>query len=170
MKKIVLLLVTVLTIISCGKNKKEETEKPLEKESIKTTLILDAVYIKDDSIAVYYKQNNYFNYDKPISVKIKGAELSQRIKIEMPQDIAVENFSIVASTNKDQKTLVVSGISVEQNDKLLFDGKIYQYLTYFLADESFKWDVKRQVNDLTHTNKYPPGIVGSEKIEQLLIR
>lgn len=170
MKKIFLMLIAVLAIISCGKDKKEVTNTQIEKEYIKTTLILDAIYLKDDSIAVYYKENNYFNYDKPVSVKIKGADFSQRIKIEMPQDVLVENFSIVASTNDDQKTLVVSGISVEQNDKLIFDGKVYQYLDYFLMDESFKWDVKRQVNDLIHSNKYPPGIVGSEKIEHLLIR
>ncbi|WP_339889636.1 hypothetical protein [uncultured Flavobacterium sp.] len=170
MKKSILLLIGVLTLVSCGKDKKENQELTEPKESLKTTLILDAIYIKDDSLAVFCKVDNYFLYDKPITVKVKGSDVIQRISIEIPENTPVESFSIVASTNKDQSTLVMKGISVEQNNKMVFDGSDYKYLGYFLADESFVWDEAKQRCDISHSNKYPPGIVGSEKIEQILIK
>ena len=170
MKKSILLLISVLTLISCGKGKKENQELAEPKESLKTTLILDAIYIKDDSLAIFCKVDNYFLYDKPITVKVKGSDVIQRISIEIPENTPVESFSIVASTNKDQSTLVMKGISVEQNNKMVFDGSDYKYLGYFLADESFVWDEAKQRCDISHSNKYPPGIVGSEKIEQILIK
>ncbi len=170
MKKIALLLIAGFIFFSCGKEKKEVEETKTVKESLKTSLILDAVYIKDDTIKVFYKQDNFFNYDNPTVVQIKGSDSIQRIVIDMPMDVAVENFSIVASTNKDQKTLVVKNISVQENDVIVFDGSDYKHTEYFLSDESFSWDEENQRCNLTHTNKYPPGIVGSEKLEMLLVK
>ncbi|CAM3957771.1 MULTISPECIES: hypothetical protein [Flavobacterium] len=171
MKKIALLLLVGVTFFSCGREKKEEADfSEIAEESLKTTLILDAIYIKDDSLSVFCKVDNYFLYDKPIAVKVKGSDVIQRISIEIPENTPVESFSIVASTNKDQSTLVMKGISVEQNGKMVFDGSDYKYLDYFLADESFKWDEAKQRCDISHSNKYPPGIVGSEKIEHILIK
>ena len=66
MKKIALLLIAGFIFFSCGKEKKEVEETKTVKESLKTSLILDAVYIKDDTIKVFYKQDNFFNYDEGI--------------------------------------------------------------------------------------------------------
>lgn len=170
MNKSILLLISVLTLISCGREKKEPLEDLNNIESLKTSLIIDAVYLKDDSITVFCKNEGFFNYDRPTTYIVKGSELIQRIKIDFASDIPVENFSMVVSTNKEQSTIVIKGISVEQNDKMVFDGSEYKYLDYFLADESFKWDEKNQRSDLSHNNKYPPGIVGSEKIEVILVK
>jgi hypothetical protein len=170
MKKSILILISVLTLGSCGKEKKEDLQVNEPIESLKTSLILDAIYLEDDSLAVFCKVDNYFIYDKPISVKVKGSELIQKIVFDVPENTSVENFAIVASTNKKQNTLVIKGISVKQNDKIVFDGSEYKHLEYFLADESFKWDEANQRANISHSNKYPPGIVGSEKLEQLLIK
>ena len=170
MKKTALLVFMGVLLFSCGKTKKEVDETQVTKESLRTTLILDAIYVKDDSIKVFYKVNSYFNYDQPVTVKITGSDSIQKIKIEMPLDIPVENFSIVASTNKDQNTLLIKNISVEQNNNLIFDGSEYKYNDYFLTDESFSWDDKNQRFNINHSNKFPPGIVGNEKFEGLMIK
>lgn len=170
MKKFAQLFLMSLILFSCGKEKKSETEINETKESIKTVLIIDGTYIKDDEIKVFYKENGYFNYDRPTVLKITGSELIQRLRVDLPADINMENFSITATTNKEQKTLVIKGLSVEINGKLAFDGTDYKHVGYFNSDESFSWDEKNQRCNVVHTNKYPPGIVGSDKLEALLIK
>ena len=170
MKKIILLLIGGLLLTSCVDKKKEGVETSEESKVVtyNYSVVFDAIYKKEDSIKVYYKLNGYFNYDNPVVAKINGSDSIQKIKIDMPAEIAVENFSIVASTNKDQNTLVIRNISVERNNKIIFDGSAYKYNDYFLSDESFSWDDKNQRFNLNHSNKYPPGIIGNDKLEGLM--
>jgi hypothetical protein len=168
MKKVALLFLSSVLLLSCG-DKKKETTPTIEEVKDKYVVIIDAIYEKDDSIAVVYKKDNYFKYDTPVSLKIKGAPTMQRLTIEIPEGEAVENLSIVASTNKNQEYVTIKNISVTNgNDKV--DGDNYKHIKYFLVDNSFSWDLKNSRYNLVHTNKYPPGIVGNEILESLLMK
>lgn len=166
MKKIVLLFVAVLLATSC-KDKKEVVEETKAAE-INYSLVIDAVYEKDDSIVAFYKLDNYFKYDKPVTLKIKGGALSQRIKLDFPEGVAIEDINLTASTNKEQAYITVKNMSVLNNETVVVDGNNYKHSDYFLSDQSFSWDPKFSRYNLNHGNQYPPGFVGNEKLKSAL--
>lgn len=168
MKKIILLFIAGLTIISCGGNKKKELEELESVKPDKFAIIMDAIYEKNDSIAVFPKVGANFLYDKPVTYKVRGSELIQRITINMPDGMTLSSFAIVASTNKEQKHLTIKNISLKNKDVLVLDGDNYKHNDFFMPDMSFVWDPKLLRCDLVHTNQYPPGLVGSRKLEELL--
>lgn len=167
MKKVILVLVTVVTIISCGSDKKkEEVEKT--KPATKYSLVVDAIYEKDDSLVVFYEMDGIMQYEKPISYSIKGSPMPQNIKVDMPVGIIVENIKIEASTNKSQDALTVKNISVLKDGAIVIDGSNGKYPEYFLTDESFTWDLEKSRYKLNHSNKYSPGLLGSQQAMSLL--
>ncbi len=167
MKKLVLLFLGGVLVTSCG-DKKKENEVAKEEVKDKYSIVLDAVYEKDDSISVVYQKDNYFKYDKPIGLKIKGAPAMQRIIVDFPEGEAIENISFVASTNKDQAYITIKNISVKNDSLMVFDGDNYKHTGYFNPDASFSWDMQKSRFNISHSGKYPPGMVGSEQLISLL--
>lgn len=168
MKKFILLFISGLMLFSCGRSKNEVSEENANAKPNKMSLFIDAIYEKDDSIAVYKKVNGYVIYDHPITYKIKGSGLIQRIVLDIPEGDEVSNFSILASTNKQQEHLTIKNITIKKNDSIVLDGDNFKHSDYFMADESFTWDPKLLRCNLNHSNKYPPGMVGNQKLENLL--
>lgn len=164
MKRLIVLFLTGTFLVSCGRDKKNDVQANVVAKSDKYSLVIDAIYEKDDSIAVIHQVNNYFIYDKPTTLLVKGSPQIQRITVNIPEGVAAENFTFVTSTNKEQKYLTIKNISVKNNDSLLLDGSNNKFFDYFMADKSFTWDPKLMRNNLNHNNEYPPAFVGSEKL------
>jgi hypothetical protein len=168
MKKLILLFITSTILISCGGNKKkEDTTETTEVVKDKYDLTIDAIYPKDDSIVVFYQKDNYFQYEKPTTMKIKGSPIVQRFTLNLPEGEKVENLKITVSTNKDQNTLDIKNITITNGTEVI-DGDKVKYADYFLTDETFSWDLKNSRYNLDHTKKYPPSLVGNEKLLSLL--
>ena len=170
MKKIILLVVA-LALASCGgKDKKNIEVENAEASKDKYSLVLDGIYENNDSIVVFYQVDGYFKYDKPVTRIIKGNPMVQRIKIDLPSESIIENISLVASTNKDQKYLTLKNISLMNDTVNVVDGDNYKHSQYFLTDNSFSWDAAKQRYNLLHTNKYPPSFSGNDKLKTLLTK
>lgn len=170
MKKILLLIISVVTLISCGRDKSEETvEEVVETKVDKFYLEIEGTFEKNDSLVVFYQKDNYFKYEEPFSTVIKGSPQPQKFKIAMPEGTAVENFSITISTNKEQSNVTITNISIFNNDEVVVDGREYKFSEYFLTDSSFTWDNEKSNFKLNHDNKYPPGLTGSEKLLAILV-
>ena len=162
MKRLIVLFAVAAVFVSCGKDKKDldkavNLDKPVSIE-------IGATYAKDDSLVVFYKLDGNYMYDKPISKPIKGSASPQKITFDIPAGIRPENFSIVVSTNKDQAAVIITEITVKNGDNVI-DGKNYKYFDFFVADNSLLFDEKTGAFTLTHTNKYPPAIVGKDVLE-----
>jgi hypothetical protein len=170
MKKTILLLIGVIALVSCGKDKEEVKDNALAEVVNKFSLEIDAIYEKNDSINVFYKMDSYFQYEKPISALIKASNLPQKIKVDIPEGIAIENIKIEVSNNKEQQSLSIQNISILNNGKVVVDGSNGKYSTYFVTDESFTWDLEKSRFKLNHSNKYPPGLLGNELTESLLTK
>lgn len=169
MKKTILIFVSIITLISCGSDKKnEQLETSEPKASVKYSLVMDAIYEKDDSIVVFYETDGFMQYEKPLFYKIKGAPMLQNFKVEIPEGIVVENIKIETSTNKSQNVLTVKNISVLKDSEVVLDGSNGKFSEYFLTDESFSWDLENSRYKIVHTNKYPPGIIGNEQAKSFL--
>lgn len=169
MKKLVLLLMTTI-LVSCGGDKKKEAIENKEVLKDKYSVGLEAIYEKNDSIVVFYQIDNYFQYEKPTSLKIIGSPLMQKLSVTLPSGVAVENIKITASTNKEQSNLTIKNISIKNNNEIVENGDNGKHSDYFLTDETFSWDVKNSRYNLDHTKKYPPSLVGNDKLLSLLIK
>ena len=165
MKKLVLLFVTAVALVSCGKDKKETTAEAPKNEAI--SLEIEGVYEKDDSVKVFYQVAGYLNYDNPIIKTVKGSPLSQKIVFDIPAGIPAENFAITASTNKEQAYITITNITVKNGNEVI-DGGNYKYSENFATDTSFSWDDKNARYNVSHSNKYPPAIVGKETLVDLM--
>lgn len=168
MKKIILVLVSILALISCGSDKKNENIDD-KKHSLKYILEMDAIYEKDDSLSVVYKLDNVMQYGKAVSQKIKGSPMPQKIIFDFPEGENPENFNITVSTNKEQPFVTISNVTIKIGDNTI-DGTNYKYSDYFATDTSFSWDLENSRYNLTHTNKYPPVLVGNEKLESFVVQ
>lgn len=168
MKKIVLIFVSSLFLISCGGDKKKEVNL-VDKKADNYALILDVIYEKDDSLSVVYKKDNYYVYDNPTSIYVKGSASIQRITIDLPQAEKIENIAMMASSNKEQESMVIKAISVKKGNEFIVSDKD-NFTTFFQFDESFSWDEKSGKYILNHNNKNQPGISGSDSLEVLLTK
>lgn len=167
MKKIILLLISVLTLVSCGKEKKEELPTTAE-EKDNFSIALEVIYPKNDSIVLVYKKNGYWDYDHPISLKVTGQELAQKLRIDIPEGDYLENFQLTISTNKEQKEIKYQDVSVLYNDKLMFDGSNQKHSGYFNANSGIKWNDINKSLELNFDGEYPPGFSGNEQLEAVL--
>ena len=163
-----MMLIASILCFSCGKKAEENTTEKTEIKE-KYAIEIDGIYEKDDTITVFYKTDGNFQFDKPINQSIKGSPLAQKIVVDLPQDLAIENVKIEISHNKDQAYITVPNISLKKDNALIIDGRDYKHNQFFMTDGSFKWDEKNIRYGLIHTNQYPPGFVGNDKVEQLLI-
>lgn len=165
MKKIILLFTIVLVSVSCGREKKNLEVQANDNFSI----VLEAVYQLDDSLSVVVKKDGYWDYENPLPIKIKGQDLIQKIVINIPENVYLENFQITLSTNKEQKHLDLKSVSVLNNDKVMLEGSALKYVPYFNTNPGVKWDEKMMRNDLSHDWEYPPGFTGNEQLESILM-
>lgn len=170
MKK-TLYFLTLCLVMACGKKSDDQATAPESAPAVapKTySVVIDGLYKKDDSITVCYMMGSHFQYEKPISLKVLGSPLMQRLTVNIPSGIPVENVAIVASTNKQQDSLRIRNISIVNGDKVVVNGENYKHAEFFMLDESFAWDEKNERYAISHKNQYPPGIRGNEKVEAIL--
>lgn len=170
MKKIILIFVSIFTLVSCGNDKKSEESETVEKKpSLKYSLEMDAIYEKDDSLSIVYQIDNVMQYEKAIEYKVKGSPMPQKITINFPEGENPENLNIIVSTNNEQSHLTINNISIKIGDNVI-DGSNYKYAEFLLTDPSFSWDLEKSRYNLIHTNKYPPALVGNDKLLSLMLQ
>ncbi len=170
MKKTFILFISVIALVSCGKDKSVPSEAKQSAPADKYGVEIEATYEKDDSIVAFYQKQGYYQYDRPVSVLVKGAPGMQKIMIDFPEGEPVENIKITASTNKAQEYLTIKNISVKNNGKVTIDGDSGKHAEYFATDEGFSWDEKNSRYKLDHTKKYPPSLVGNEALLSLMVK
>jgi len=172
MKRTLFLVLSTLLLISCGKEKSESTTNEnvaAEAKKIdKFSIVFEGVYKKDDSLSLVYKKNGYWDYDHPIAYKVKGQETVQKFTIDIPEGNYLENYQVTLSTNKEQKEIQLNSMEVLFNGSLFYDGKMLAYVPFFNANEGLKWNDLNKSYELSFGGKYPPGLSGNEKFEEVL--
>jgi hypothetical protein len=170
MKKAIFTLIIIFSLMSCGSDKKKaDVETEEKKEVVKYSMEIDAIYEKDDSLTVVYQLDNIMQYEKPIYQKVEGSPMPQKIIFNFPEGEYPENLNITVSSNKEQSHVTIKNVTIKIGDKTI-DGSNYKFIDYFLTDVSFSWDLEKSRYNLTHTNKYPPALVGNEKLLSLMIQ
>lgn len=169
MKKIFMSLIVAFVAISCGDEKgKNSQESSVEEVNDVYSITMDALYEKDDELIFIYKYNGFWDYDRPVKHKITGQPNKQRITVEVPKNIFMENVQIDISSNKEQKYLPLTNVTIVKNGKPLYNGANMAFVPYFNTGVGVTWDAENMRNILHFDKEYPPRIVGNEKLEELL--
>lgn len=116
MKKSVLLLVFAMsmTILSCKKEKTEDSEAPKE-EAITNAfqVVLDVVIKEDDEISLYYTTDGTVDFTKipALAQKIKGSPTVQQISYNLPEGVKPTEFRIDFGYNPKQEDIYFNKIT-----------------------------------------------------------
>lgn len=168
MKKLIFVFSMSVMLFSCGKNKQDIVITP--EKVVKYVVSLEAIYPKDDSIAVIFKTDGYFQYEKAVSLKIKGSDLVQKLNIDMPDGVQVDNVQLTVSTNNNQEKITLKDISILNDNVKLIDVNNLAITDFFDFNPGLALDFKERFCTLNFKGQYPPGITGNKNIEQKLIR
>jgi len=171
-KLIVLFLGGALLLSSCGKDKKNDSDVPDEEVVAKDnfSIVLNAIYEKDDELSFVYKKNGYWDYDHPTKYAVKGQPNSQMLNVPFPLGEKCDNIQVDVSTNKEQKVLKLTDISILNNGKEIVNGRNMAFIKYFNFGTAFTWDEKNLRYNLLFDQEYPPRIVGSDALEAILAK
>ena len=169
MKVKALLLIMAITLVSCGGDKTKNAEVKDKTENVSDNYVVevDAIYEKNDSLVFFYEVDGIVKYENPITLKVTGAPTSQHLLIRMPENTPIENLIYTVSTNKEQPKITITNVTIKNGEKTI-DGTNYKYGENFFTDESFKWNDTDKSYILNHANKYPPALVGNDKLRASL--
>lgn len=171
MKKIVLLFLGCIFLLSCGDKKKESTEATNEPEVVlgNFSVIIDGAYKKNDTIVFYYSQNGFECTDEQsLKLPITGSDKQQNITIKLPSEVILGNFRINLSNNPSQETVLLNSIKILRNAKP-FEIKQVEFSKYLNFNENVSWDDKLKGFKFSTVNgSYIPRVLGNEFLESKL--
>ena len=169
MKNLILVILTGLFMVSCGKSSNKDNEAAAEKVTNKYVVSIEAIYQKNDScVVVIYDENNNEVLDKRSKIAIKGMEVSQKINVDLPEGVQPFNIGLGLSTNKEQTNITLTKIAVLKNDKIIAGNPSEGYLPYFSNNDCIVIDPNTLKHTLKHDKPYSPGLVGSERVKAAL--
>ncbi len=168
MKNLILVILTGLFMVSCGKNSKEN-EETTAKITNKYVVSIEAIYQKNDScVVVLYDENDNEILDKRTKIAIKGMEVSQKINVDLPEGVQPYNIGLGLSTNKEQSNITLTKIAISKNDKIIAGNPSEGYLPYFSNNDCIVIDPNTLKHSLKHDKPYSPGLVGNESLKAAL--
>ena len=158
MKTNFLILATIisLTIISCKNDKKEDVAKADEKQNF--SIDLEVLAPLDDNFSVYYTEDNTINFngDRAVWRGVKGQLESQKVTIDLKEEIIPTNIRIDFGINKDQGDVVLEKFKLSFYGKS-FEAKGSEFFKYFIPNDSVKTEidaVKGTVKFLKNPDKF----------------
>lgn len=168
MKKIFFVALAGLVLSSCGKEKQGANKID---ETNQYVVTINAIYPEDDSLVVVYKKDTYFQYEKPLHLKVKGGAGIQALSVSLPETGLVENLEITMSTNKSQKKITLQNILIKNKDKEVYNiSNQGQNLTdYFDLNKGMILNNDGTIN-LNFDGEYPPGMTGNPNLEDQFLK
>lgn len=115
-KRLVLLFITLVAIVSCKDEKKPEaTVAEAPKTDNLFTVTLNATVLKDDSFQLYYRQVGINQYEEKNSlfVEFKGSPAPQDIVFRLPEDVIPEFIRLDFGVNKQQSVIKVNSFKMD---------------------------------------------------------
>jgi hypothetical protein len=92
------------------------------------------------------------------------------VNVPFPLGEKCDNIQVDVSTNKEQKVLKLTDISILNNGKEIVNGRNMAFIKYFNFGTAFTWDEKNLRYNLLFDQEYPPRIVGSDALEAILAK
>ena len=137
---VILATIISLTFISCKNDKKEDVTKADEKQNF--SIDLDVVATLDDNFSVYYTEDNTINFngDKAVWRGVKGQSDTQKVTLDLKEEIIPTNIRIDFGINKDQGDVVLEKFKFSFYGKS-FEAKGSEFFKYFIPNDSVKTEI-----------------------------
>ena len=153
---VILATVISLTFISCKNDKNEDAAKADEKQNF--SIDLDVVAPLDDNFSVYYTEDNTINFngEKAVWRGVKGQSDTQKVTLDLKEEIIPTNIRIDFGINKDQGDVVLEKFKLSFYGKS-FEAKGSEFFKYFIPNDSIKTEidpVKGTVKFLKNPKKF----------------
>ena len=142
--RFILLLLTAITVASCGKKEENAKEQQIEEVVVNPNTFkveVEGIFKKDDELILFWKDASipYFDDNHTIYQGIKGSDSPQKIVFEflegeMPNDIRLD-----ISSKKEQTEILLNSIKLEQQDRSFVITKD-KLLEYFRTNEFITLD------------------------------
>ena len=173
MKKIVLLVLASISLVSCGGDKKKKANDATADQEVVAkgnfSVDINGIYKKDDTIIFYYTQNGFECTDeRAIKQAVVGSDLAQHIIFKLPAEVILENFRINLSNNSGQETVILNAFTIKRNDKS-FDIQQVEFSKYLNFNENVSWDdTLKGFKFLSSKDGYIPRVLGNQELESKL--
>lgn len=122
MKKILLIVIVFLNLISCknettGSSSNQETDNKNTEDFF--TIVLDVVVKKDEAFQVYYtdQTSDKFNEEQSIWIETKGSESPQKITFNLPKDFYPKMVRLDFGLKDVQEDIKLNTIEFKHFDK-----------------------------------------------------
>lgn len=175
--KFIVAIVAVTSMLIACKNEKTadkiETAENKKNDGLKISLTLIAPL--EDSLQVYYTEDEYGDYNDMNSVwsVIKGNDSTQTAVFEIPEDVYPTHLRLDLGQNKDQKEIQIKEFAME------FQGKKFQvkdtlFFQYFQPVNQIDWDRKNAIAKIVtpegqkHDPSFNPRETLKEELKKLM--
>ena len=126
------LLVTVFMFSCKNEPKTDEPKTDVEVKSNAFKVTLNLLIKKNDTIHLYYTQDNTINFNEENSIwtAVGGKEVPQNVTFELPEDVYPTQFRFDLGVNKENEKIVLKGVTFNYLDKE-FDINEKSIFNYF---------------------------------------
>lgn len=137
---VILATIISLTFISCKNDKNGDAAKADEKQNF--SIDLDVVAPLDDNFSVYYTEDNTINFngEKAVWRGVKGQPETQKVTLDLKEEIIPTNIRIDFGINKDQGDVVLEKFKLSFYGKS-FEAKGSEFFKYFIPNDSVKTEI-----------------------------
>lgn len=144
MRRIFLIVTTMVVLIlsSCGK--KEEVKEEVPKVNPKTFKVeVEGIFKKDDELILFWKDKSisYFDDNHTIYQGIKGSDVPQKVVFEFQEGDLPNDIRFDISSKKDQKEITLNYIKLEQESRSFMILKD-KFTEFFRPNEFISLDEK----------------------------
>lgn len=144
MKKLVLILgvFSSLFLTSCKDESKKEGAETLENKKENFSVEFDVTCLKKDDFSVYYTEDNTINFtgEKAVWSGVEGKPESQKIVLDLPEQIIPTNIRFDFGMNKEQDDIILEKFKISYYGKS-FEAKGSDFLKYFIQNDSIKTEI-----------------------------
>ena len=144
MKKILVIILVVIGLVSCKDEKKDPNQGDATKLPETFNVAFNLTVQKDDTFHLLYTEDGTLNFsdDKSVAVLVKGSTNPQDIIFKLPVDVLPTKIRLDFGKNKEQGDIVVNSMKAKYFSKV-FEAKsnvVKQY--FYFNDFQMSYDEK----------------------------
>jgi len=151
-RKLLLLALFSLAIISCKDDNKKQDDVVAPKKDVNEffNVELDVVAPVEDNFTVYFTEDgtNKFTSDKAVWSGVKGQSESQKVTLNLSEEIIPTNIRIDFGINKEQGDVILEKFKFNYYGKS-FEGKGSDFLKYFVPNDSVQTKIDEAKGTIT---------------------
>ena len=170
MKKIILSILAVSSLLLMGACTTEEKKETNQTESTNTAdfiFELEGIFPKNDRFQLFYSNDTNFKEENSVKVIVYGQTTMQKVVFKLPNDVKPQNLRLDLGSNPEQVSIAIKQF------KLDFKGNVIEvaddkFRDYFPETSSVAFDNSKLVYNLIANTDgvFDPIIISSDQFKK----